>query len=228
MPSNHEKAFRKLRREFSRYPNLDLAEDIYLGKIGVFNSRRTTFDWRTNLNALDLHVNEVPINDELPIVQELYTSGNDISFEFSLEENNYGSVSFTFRNDFTITTQAYDLSIRAIEIENLERILIDNIRQGEIDWDLNWVIVTKVYYCSSFTLLINSSRNSTAQIITGIPIMVPGFNISDPNLNLRIARSHRMAFHTVGSKNVTPFFIIHQLKYIRRTDTYSLVRYGKF
>jgi hypothetical protein len=227
MPSKHEKAFRKLRREIRRIPNLELAEDIYTGKIGFFDSRRVTFDWRTDLNSLNIHINPRKTDEAFPVVQEMYTSGNEVDVEFLLEENNLGSASFKFSSEFAVTTQAYDLIIKSYNINEMENLLIQKIKRNEIKWDPKWIVVTKIYQCSSYTLLINSSKNSEAKISTGIPIDAPGFNIADPKLDLRIVLSRKMAYQVVGNERVTPFFMMHQLKYSKRDDSYSLVPYGR-
>jgi len=227
MASKQEKAFRKLRREFGRIPNRELAERIYLGKIGLFDSRHATFDWRTNLESFGLNVKPVIDTGDLPIVNELYSSDSDISLDFSLTENKYGSVTVQFQNEYSIVTQAYELNTENYEIQALEEELNHKIINQGFHWDLNWIIVTQIYTCSSYTLLINSARDSKITINTGVPIAMTSFNIADPHLNLGIKSYRNMAYNCIGNKNVVPFFVMHQLKKVAGSNRYQLKRFGR-
>ena len=54
MPYRRAQAFREMKKQFDRIPNVELAERIRLGKIGFFDSRRAKFNWRTSLKTLKI------------------------------------------------------------------------------------------------------------------------------------------------------------------------------
>lgn len=206
-------AFQRMHDEFDRFPNIELVEQVKLGQIGFFNSRRKSFNWRTSLENLGIHPILEPTSNRAPIVDEIYTGDDAVDYQFSLNENNLGKANFKFRRRYSLATQAFDMTSHSFEIDPLQKSIIDAIREGEIKkWERDWVIVTQIFTSSSFSLLIAGGWNSEAEISTQVPISTIGFNIADPSLNLTLTRSKRIAYRALGKQNVTPFFRVHKFK----------------
>jgi hypothetical protein len=227
MPTRKEKALRKLRKEFNRFPNLDIAEPIELGQIGYIDSKKLTFEWRTRLSNLNIAAEQKNFIEELPIVDELYTSDAAVDFKFTLDAKNIGKAYFSFSKGYAIATQVVGMSTIGYEIDDLERSILDAIEKKKIEWDKKWVIVTQIFSSPSYTLLIASSGQSAAEISTSIPIEAETFNIADAQLGLKISQSTKMAYHIVGKENVIPFFKIYQLKGSWKDMMLKLMPYGR-
>jgi hypothetical protein len=211
MPYSRELAFRKMRSEFDRFPNIELVEKIELGQIGFFNSRRAVFNWRTSLKTLGINFTPKSMGDLPPIINEVYTSDDAVDYEFSLDANNFGKATFKFDKSYSLATQSIDLTSKGYEIDKLQNDILRAI-QGGTKWEQDWVLVTQVFTSPSFSLLIASGRTSEADITTQVPISATGFNIADPSLNLTLTRSKRMAYRSLGRQDVTPFFRVHKFK----------------
>jgi len=227
MPRKRDQAFRKLRRELNRIPNMDLVEPIELGQIAFFDSRKLTFDWRTKLSNLGIFTKKKEITEELPTINELYTSHGAVNFKFSLDETNLGKAIFSFSKEYSLATQAMGMTTIGFEIRKLERDILAAIKSGKVIWDKKWVIVTQIYRSPSFTLLVASSRKSAAEILTSIAIEGKVFNIADSKLGVNISTSNRMAYQIVGKKNVIPFFKIYQFKGSWKEMKIHLKPYGR-
>jgi hypothetical protein len=213
MPYSRELAFRKMRNEFGRFPNIELVEQVELGQIGIFNSRRTVFDWRTSLKSLGIDPIFQPRSDLPPIMNEVYTSDDAVDYEFGINGNNFGKATFKFDKSYSLATQSTDMTSYGFEIDQLQDSILDAIKKNKIKkWEKNWVVVTQVFTSASFSLLISSGWKSEAEISTQVPVTTMGFNIADPSLELTCTRSKRMAYRSLGRQNVTPFFRLHKLK----------------
>lgn len=225
MPYKHVRAFREMKNQFNRIPNVDLTEHIKLGKIGFFNSRRAEFDWRTSLKSLRIKTDPTPKSDFPPVIDELYTTEGAVSCEFGTEENKIGYVNFKFNYAYSLAAQANDMTSQGFEIDELENDILDFIRAGK-NWERNWVVVTQVFTSPSFSLLIASGNKSEVKICTKVPVEVTGFNIADPKLNLVVTKAKWMSFSTLAKRNVTPFFKLHKLKGDWRNKKLNLEPYG--
>ncbi len=227
MPRKRDQAFRKLRKVVNRIPNMDLVEPIELGQIAFFDSRKLTFEWITKLSNLGIFTKQKKITEELPIVDELYTSKGEVNFEFSLEEKNLGKAKFSFSKEYSLATQAMGMTTIGYEIKELESDILAAIESKKDIWDRKWVIVTQIYRSPSFTLLVASSNKSKATISTSIAIQGKVFNIADSKLGVNISNSNRMAYQIVGRKNVIPFFKIYQFKGSWKEMKIKLKPYGR-
>ena len=225
MPFKHVRAFREMKKQFSRIPNIDFTQQIKLGQIGSFDSQSVKFDWITSLKSLKIETEPVPMSDFPPVVNMLYTTQGAVSYKFGLDEEKIGSVNFKFNKDYSLVAQSVDMTSQGFEIGQLENDILDYIR-AEKRWDHKWVIVTQVFTSTSFSLLIASSRNSEATICTQIPIKASGFNIANPNLNLVVTSAKWMAYSELAKQNVTPFFRLHKLRGDWNNKELSLKPYG--
>lgn len=228
MPYRRELAFRKMRNELDRFPNIELVEQIQLGQIGIFNSRRAVFDWRTSLGSLGINDGPQQQSDLPPITNEVYTSDDAVDYEFEINESNFGKATFKFDKSYSLATQSTDMFSYGYEIDQLQSSILGAIREGGTEvWERNWVVVTQVLTSASFSLLIASGWKSEAEISTRVPVTTMGFNIADPSLELTCTRSKRMAYRSLGRQNVTPFFRLHKLKGDWNSLNLRLEPYGR-
>ena len=212
MPYRRELAFRKLKREFDRFPNMDFVEPMNLGQIGIYNGRRANFNWRTNLSRFDISISPQRFNDLPPIIDEIYTSDDAVNYEFKVDDQKLGVASFSFSKSYSLASQAIDLITEGYEIRELEQLLLDKIRSREIEWEREWSIVTQVFKAASFSLLIASGKDGVAEIKTQKELASQFFNIADPNLDLVLTKSKKLAYRIIGKQNIIPFFRIHKFK----------------
>lgn len=226
MPYRRAQAFREMKKQFDRIPNVELAERIRLGKIGFFDSRRAKFNWRTSLKTLKIKTEPVPMSDFPPVIDELYTTEGAVSYEFGLDEKNIGSVNFKFSKAYSLAAQSIAMVSQGFEIDKLEEDILDYIRAGK-EWQRKWVVVTQVFTSPSFSLLIASGKKSEVKIGTKVPVEASGFNIADPKLNLVVTKAKWMAYRTLAKQNVTPFFKLHKLKGDWNNKKLNLEPYGR-
>jgi len=226
MSFSKEIAFRIMKKEFDRFPNLELAETIELGQIGFYDSRKALFDWRTNLSSLGITISPKKNIDLPPIIDEVYTSEDSVKYEFSLEEGNLGKVFFSFSKKNSIVTQANEMRAQGYEISKLENLLLEYRKNGG-KWDEDWIVVTQTFNSPSFSLLISSGKNSHVEISTQVPIAKNVFNIADPKLDLAITKSHKLAFSSLAKQNVTPFFRVHKFSSTNSKSKTHLFPYGR-
>ncbi len=224
MPLRRVQAFREMKKQFDRIPNVELTERIELGRIGFFDSRHIRFDWVTSLESLNINAEPIKKSDFPPVVNILYTTEGAVSYEFGLDAKNIGFANFKFSKAYSLAAQANDMTSRGYEIKKLEKDILDYIK-AEKEWERKWVVVTQVFTSPSFSLLIASSKKSEAKICTKIPVEGPGFNIADPKLDLVITSAKWMAYRELAQQNITPFFRLHKLK--GDWDNLKLKPYGR-
>jgi len=227
MPSRRVQALRKLRKEFDRFPNLDLAAQIELGRIGYFDSRKLVFDWRTQLSSISIKTKPIAIKEKPSYIDEIYTSDDAVDYEFTFDEKKLGKALFSFSKSYSLAIQAIDMTTEWYEIEELENDILNGIAAGKVKWDEDWIVVTQVFRAPSFSMLVASGKKSEVEISTSIPVQKTAFNIADPKLGLLVTRSKRMAYHIVARQNVTPFFRIHQFKGSWKETRLQLKPYGR-
>lgn len=225
MPFKNVQAFREMKNQFDRIPNIDLTQHIKLGKIGFFDSHRAEFDWRTSLGTLKIKTAPTPKSDFPPVVDILYTTAGAVSCEFGIEEEKIGSVNFKFSRAYSLAAQADGMTSQGFEIDELENDILNHIKAGK-KWERKWVVVTQVFKSPSFSLLIGSGKKSEVKICTKVPVETSGFNIADPKLRLVIAKAKWMAYSTLAKQNVTPFFKLHKLKGDWKNKKLNLEPYG--
>jgi hypothetical protein len=226
MASITEHTFRKLRQELRRYPNLDLAGRIQLGQIGIFDSRHAEFDWQTNLGNLGLGNAFQMINNNEDLIEEMFTSGDDVSFEFSIDKHQIGKVTFEFASSFSIVAQSNNMNASSYDLVALQQHLLGAIAINPAIWNMDWVIVTKVYTSQSYTLLVSKSNGGKIVLETGVPLHGAVFDIADQNLNLQVTSQQKMAYRVVCQRNSDPFFMIHHFKRNKRSGALELKPFG--
>lgn len=221
-----KQVFKELRKEFDRFPNLELAQSIELGKIGFYDNRKTRFQWRTNLERLGINTQPKTFTSPIPCIDEIYTTFDAVECNFSLGVNSLGNAEFEFSKNYSIATQANDMSVFGYEIQELESDILQAINTNNLDWDKKWVVVTQIFNAPCFSLLVSGSRGSKASLSTSVPIKTAGFNIADSNLGIVTNGSRKMAYQSVAKTNVTPFFRIYKLKN-QWQDNWELRPYGR-
>lgn len=224
--SNYRKqAFRKIKKELDRFPNIDIVEPLSLGEIGFYNSREAKFDWRLNIKKLNISISPKQYDKQIPIADELYTSSNAVNFEFVLDEQNLGCAKFNFSKSYSLVTQAIDLTKERYEVFELEQLLLEKIKSNMINWNPKWVIITELYKSPSFSLIVSKSKEGYAEIKTNKKLNQSSFNIADPSLELTLSKSKKIAYQIIGKQNVTPFFNLHKFKGDWKTFDLKLVPY---
>ena len=209
--SAREVAFRTLKKEFERFPNLELEEPAELGQVGFYDGRRCKFEWRTNLKALGINPKVVKKTAIPPLVDKVYTTGESTCCQFSLEGNGVGAANFSFPRSNKLATQALDMTSSGYDIYDLETKIKEAINSGLI-WDKNWVVITQVYPAQAYSLLYARSNRSEATVSTAVPVTSAVFNIADPDLKVSASYIYGEVMNTVAKQKVTPFFRIHKLK----------------
>ncbi|AQT67904.1 hypothetical protein STSP2_01056 [Anaerohalosphaera lusitana] len=227
MPHVNKIIFRKMRREFARFPNLDVSETVKLGKVGFFDNRRAFFNWKTSLDRLNLFISEEPRDDKFPICDELYTSYGGVETQFRVTEEKFGTADFLFRKKYAVAAQAIGTESKALDIDSLEQQIVKGINNGSLKWNKKWVVVTEVFVASAFSLLVGSSSGGMASVRTNIPITQLGFNIADPNLSLSISGAKQMGKQIIARRNVVPFFRVHRVCGNWKSGKLSLEPYGR-
>ncbi|HKR05180.1 MAG TPA: hypothetical protein VJY62_11155 [Bacteroidia bacterium] len=209
---------RDTRNQLGRYPNWPIIQQISLGKIGYYFSRKAVFVWETDLNKLGITA-VYPFSQQR--MSELYTSENSVSIAFSIDSSTGNSKAiFDFSKKRSVATQGHDVGYQVLDIDNLNIQLLNKINNG-LKWDYDWVIITEIWTASGFTTLISNSSGSHSEISANTKISGSAFNVADFNLGLKVTGSKKMGYQGVAEKNVQPYFQIHRL-----TRDNKLKRYG--
>lgn len=227
--SIQESFFRTLRDEFDRFPNTDFDTSVELGQVGVYNGKRCTFEWRTDLKTLGVQAAAYEGGATPPIIDSAYCSAAGAKSNFAVDASNLGVASFAIPKNRSLVTQALSMKSQRYDIGKLEFALQQAVDAG-LNWNRDWVIVTQVFPAEAFTLLFSRSSGCEAEIRTGVPIEAPSFHIADPRLNLGFTRTRGALWSLLAKSNVTPFFRVHKLKRWQKIDgrtKFSVQPYGR-
>lgn len=214
---------RKTRDELGRYPNWPIQRPIQLGSVGSYNGRLAEFEWVTSLAAMGISVPPAPSQS---LMDEMYTTlgAVRVAYEATASGNKAG---FNFAKSIAVATQGFKTAYEFYPLGPLENALIQAIFAKQVEWNMDWVIVTELWKSDAFTTLISGAKGSSAEISTAQPIPSGVFNVADISVGVKLSKSDAMGYHGVAEKAVNPFFQIHKLIHDRKKGRYYLKRYGR-
>ena len=220
---------REVRNNLDRFTNWPLQRTISLGQIGHYNGRNATVDWITSLG--DLHVEGIDEATQgmmaMAHMDEIYTTTDDVSFRFTVDnDSNINSVEVNFSKARSICAQGYHMTHQRLAIRPLQQQLSLKIREGEIEWDRTWVILTELWQSEAFTTMVAGASNSKTILTTRADLAEPRFNIANPELNLQISFCSKMSYVAVAEERVSPYFKLHKLV-LDRYGGFDLKPYGR-
>lgn len=211
MATYRKRLFVEIRNGLGWFPNWPLQQNLQLGMIGYYDGWEKNFEWRTSLSQLGISVQPAGTQG---VLDEMYATEAAVSTKFEIEQSSNKPVaSFAFSKRHSVVAQCHDSGHTSLPINQLQKLLIDKVTSGEIQWDKNWVILTELFRAKGFSTLISGSSKSSSSLSVGIPRTNPVFNIADPTLKIGVRSSEFMAYQAVCNQNTTPYFYVHKLTF---------------
>lgn len=222
MATYRKRLFAEIRDGLGWFPNWPLQQDLALGMIGYYDGWSKNFEWRTSLAELGIDIQYEVAHG---ILDEMYATKAAVSTKFELDAISKRPIaSFDFSKKHSVVAQCHDSNYSSLRINQLQRILIDRVTAGEIDWDKNWVILTELFRAKGYSILISGRKNSGSSLSLGVLQDNPVFNIADPTLNIEVNHSKSMAYQAVCNENTSPYFYIHKLAFPLFSNTPTALR----
>lgn len=213
---------REVRDDLGRYPTWPPNKKPVLGRVGFYNGRRASFDWKHDLASLGVSIPTPEVENH---TGEFYASKNAVSYKYSTSATKFGEASFKFGRGGAVAARSMALELVTLPIGPLETAIINAIASKKLNWNKHWVIVTAIYRAASYTALISSSKKCNARLSTSIPISGPAFDIADPHLGVTLTASDDLYYQTIAEAGAEPFFQIHKLIFRDKSPLY-LKEYG--
>ena len=120
---------------------------------------------------------------------------------------------FAYSKRHAVVAQCHDSGHTSLPINQLQKLLVEGVTAGQIQWAKNWVILTEPFRAKGFSTLISGSSKSSSSPSVGAEQTDPVFNIADLTLNIGVRSSEFMAYQAVCDQNTTPYFYVHKLTY---------------
>lgn len=182
-------------------------ELIELGAVGLLSDG--LFDQRARLSDFGVSIVEMP-NSGSTDVEYQSSAGVKTSFKAAGESSEVfqavGAASAGVRLDFSRSGAVVFSApnCRISEIDN-KRSLERKVRAIG-DWEMDWVIVTKILRAPSATILVSGSVGAFAELRTSAGIAPQGVEIADLAVGFTRARTSGMSVQLVAKGDLTPLY----------------------
>jgi hypothetical protein len=214
---------KEVREEWDRFVVWPVSKKIQLGDFG-FLSRKKAFDRIDNV----LNLGITPQNGAPNVgASMLLTSQGGVNVKFGSNSNQNQSAKILFNRRGALLLDMYSYTLTSIaNMSKLESDIKSLYARG--DWNHNSLIVTEVYECTSLTVLISSSKNAQADIVSQLKNITQGISLADPTLGLTLKSYNGIGLKIISyDKNITfPMVDLHRLKGVDDIAKARLERYG--
>lgn len=197
-----------LRRELGVYPTWPAGSLIELGDIGVFDRRQKAFSWETDLEALGVSVETVSGVGE---GDELFTSHDGTDYDVTVDAQ-VATADFSFKRSGAVVTQTVGLGVEEITGKFLKKHLAGVVASGNLEWDYDWRVVTRLYKAETATILVHHGRGGRIKLGARVPVTVSTFNIADAGLGIGVQKNSGRIWKRIARKTPTPWFETHYLQ----------------
>lgn len=189
--------------------NWPVNNKIRLGEFGFVDTKHHVFDWVGNLGSYGVNLEAVSgLGEE----NEQYRTSGKVQARFDLSGDTPASVEISFSRASAISMEAYKMRVDRLEVESVKTSIFTAIAQGKLKWHRNYVFITQIHKCDSFTSLVSGCRGAAVKLTAKGAPHVRGFNTADPNIGLFASYDSGMSCSNVAKKEAYPFFICHKIK----------------
>jgi len=182
---------------------------IKIGDYGFYNGRNVKFDWQGNLSTFGIQF--VKASDNMPMSESFRSSGS-VSVQFDTEAGTPASANLKFSKKHSIAFESHGGVVEVTELDKLHHSILECMRDGKINWNPHWVVVTQIYRVGSFSSFVSGMKGASANVVAKGVGETSLFGLADPSAKLEVGASAGMALANVAEQNALPFFVVSKLK----------------
>lgn len=217
----YQRIAREVKNTKNYFLNWPANSPINIGDYGFYKGKNVEFDWQGNL--ANFGVQFVRDSEDMPMTESCRSSGS-VSVEFDTKSGSPASANLSFSKRHSIAFESHGGVVELTQLDKLHHAILEFIRDGKINWNPHWVIVTQIYRVSSFSSFVSGKRGGEVDVIAKGVDETSLFGLADPSAQLEIGANKGMFVASVAEKAAIPFFVVSKLK--GQNGETRLERYG--
>lgn len=218
----YQRIAREVKNTKNYFLNWPVNSPIRLGDYGFYRGNRVEFDWQGNLTNFGIQFSKVSGN---MLLSESCRSNGQVSVKFDTRSGTPASAKLEFRRKHSIAFESHGGKIDVVEPDKLHLAILEAFRDGKVEWNPNWVVVTQIYKVKSFSSFVAGIHNASTDVIANGVVSTLPFDLADPSADLSIGASTGMETASIAEQNALPYFVVSKIKGSRDGVT-RFERYG--
>jgi len=182
---------------------------IKIGDYGFYKGKNVSFDWQGNISNFDIQFDKT--SENMPMSESCRSSGC-VFVQFDMEAGTPASANLTFAKKHSIAFESHGGVVEVTELDKLHHSILECMRDGKVNWNPEWVVVTQIYRVGSFSSFVSGMKGASTTVVARGVSETSLFGLADPSAKLEVGASAGMALANVADKNALPFFVVSKLK----------------